>query len=1278
MKKIYAVFVFIVLLMSATLKAQIAVTGSTGANGVYTSLTNAGGAFAALNATASQAGNTITIQISASVTTESGTNILNGKGWSSMTMFTSTAGITLSGSAAAGLLVFNDADNVTINGTLVGGASLTIENTNTGGSALSLTNSSEFNTFKNCTFKGSATSTTNGVISFGSSTAGNGNSNNRVDNCDITASGSNLPTNGVFSNGAVNFKNSSDTISNCRIYDYFLATGSSNGVLVFTNCDKWVIDGNRFYQTATRNTSSGSPIYSAINVTSSGDKFTITNNIIGGANSSGTGYTTHGTNATTPAYKAIILANTGPIVAALPSASVVKYNRIRGIDITSSKGLTTASSNVFVGIEIQNGTTTDAASVIGNIIGGISGTDSIKITIFSGTINVVPAVGIYNRSTRGNIIDSNTIGAISMIGGSAGRTTPFAAIKTDPTSNSSTNIRYNTIGNSDVASSISMDNTFSGTVASLTGISTGANGSAGIYVIEGNTIQNLRHAANLTGTGATSAIIGIGNITLSGDFCTVRFNRINNLSMTGSSGPYEIEGIRHIGQTGGGAATGIIAYNQIYSLEMSSTNNVNSQVSGVVTASGNQAHIYNNMISLGTNAAGRVYCLNTPGVGNIKIYNNSFRVSGTTSLAAESAAFFRSANNFHDVKNNIFYNDRTAASATATSWAAKFTSALSTTFTYTGNNNLLYSSNTNLCAIAAANYTNLTDFQTALAASAGNSEGTGSKTAVVTFVSTGDLHTFDTDVLNAGINLSAATPAITNDIDLQFRNGSCTDIGADEIVFESLANRSTWTGTVDSRWCEACNWDRGIAPTTTQTAYIAAGLPNNPLLNTAAACGTALADTLLIKSGASVTITTGGALDLYGGFYNSGTFTHTGGDVTLKGTVNQQLNSSPAALSFYNLILNGSGNKTLLNNLAVTNQLSFTNGLLQMGSNNVTAQTISGGSSSSYAVTNGTGNFIVTDLGAGPATIAMGPTTTSYNPLIIASPPAATAFTFRVETGVNPASAIPFNAIDRTWYILPSPLPAAAVNITFQYADADANGGCNPTSVMEVGGYQSPVWNVVSSPTTSTPTGSASARQVSFPLNTWVSAYAIGNVGSILALNNAILLSARLNNNDVLLQWNVNSSSNVKRFDIQQDVNGQYNTIGTVNPAAGLLQYRFNTLLTGGGTQLYRIKMTDLNGRITYSNIARISLSGLSFALTAILPSPAADNAYLNIYSPGADLLSVQLFNNKGQLVLQRRIGVGAGTHIEQLPVSALSAGVYQVVIVNSKGEQVKGRLVKG
>ena len=249
MKKLVLIFA-VFMLISSISSGQITVSGSVGANGTYSSLTNAAGAFLAINGTA-QTGATIVITITANVTTETGTNGLNAGAWSSLTIKPSGAR-TISGSVAAPLILLNGADYVTIDGLNTSGNSLVISNLST--SATSATSTVRFiadatnNTITNCSILGSSTMAvaTNGGNIFISTGTTTGNDNITISNCKIGPAGVNLPSKGIYANGSTTsaaIANSNITITNCEIFDFFLALNCA-GVYAGSGNTDWSITNN--------------------------------------------------------------------------------------------------------------------------------------------------------------------------------------------------------------------------------------------------------------------------------------------------------------------------------------------------------------------------------------------------------------------------------------------------------------------------------------------------------------------------------------------------------------------------------------------------------------------------------------------------------------------------------------------------------------------------------------------------------------------------------------------------------------------------------------------------------------------------------------------------------------------------------------------------------------------------------------------------------------------------------------------------------------------------
>ena len=444
-------FTLIAGLFVQTAIAQITVSGSNGADGNYTSLTNAGGVFAALNVT-SQAGQTITITVTADVTTELGTTALTGAAglWTSLTI-NPTGARTISGDVAIPLIDLNGAQRVTIDGLNTGGNSLTIENLSisdiSGTSTIRFINNASNNTVKNCTIKGSGMAQTKinfpdggAILFFSTTNTTSGNSNNLIDNNNITHAGVNRPRNAIYSFGKSGVTNDGNTISNNMFYDFFNPVTPSNGIFVSKYSSAWNITGNSFYETTTLSpTTAWEYCVMRIGVLNEsqgrGNNFTVSDNFIGGNAADHTGTFTINS-AQAHAFIGIYL-NVGETI-----ASTVQNNTITRINFT------TTSQEPFYGIRVVAGNV-NIGTVSGNTIGSATGNGSITLTT---STNFSYSRGIRYGGLGTANIQNNTIGGITIVGSeSAGHS--FYGIE----ANSGFNIiRNNTIGSTDAGTTNSI------------------------------------------------------------------------------------------------------------------------------------------------------------------------------------------------------------------------------------------------------------------------------------------------------------------------------------------------------------------------------------------------------------------------------------------------------------------------------------------------------------------------------------------------------------------------------------------------------------------------------------------------------------------------------------------------------------------------------------------------------------------------------------------------------------------------------------------------------
>lgn len=327
----------------------------------------------------------------------------------------------------SGVIKLNQAENVTIDGRYGGVGNtqeLTIENTNVGSYSSSLVFlAASNNVMRYSILKSSVTGTCCGAgtlsITDNNISGGSGSSNNLIEYCDITKSGSTLPSRAIYGKGASGRENSNNIIRGCNIYDFEefgIFLGNSSSGEGFNR--EWVIENNEIYQTTfqTAMTKSqagiciGYPYSSGSSGKDEEGHFVIRNNHVGGNGSGGIWqWSTNGSY-----YFFGIFVNDGTD-AHLPTE--IYNNKIDNIKITSGNTSSSSLKPIFSGIAAYN-CKVNIGSKGGNVIGSLTNNSSIE---FSKTGSGGYATGIFTSSPSdlSNVINNNVVAGISSIGGTA-------------------------------------------------------------------------------------------------------------------------------------------------------------------------------------------------------------------------------------------------------------------------------------------------------------------------------------------------------------------------------------------------------------------------------------------------------------------------------------------------------------------------------------------------------------------------------------------------------------------------------------------------------------------------------------------------------------------------------------------------------------------------------------------------------------------------------------------------------------------------------------------
>ncbi len=723
--------------------------------------------------------------------------------------------------------------NVIIDGRAggTGPSQLTIGNTATAGVAVRFINGASRNTIKFCTIQGVNTSTTGGVVLFSTSgavAASNvtGNNNNTIDSCDVK-DGATTPVNGITSIGTATtpLLNTGNVISNNNISNFFNAGSVTRGILVTTNTDlsntAWTISNNRLFQTASRTYTTGNAHIGIF--VNGGNDYSITGNVVGFANSSGTGtYSMTGTNAT---------GFSGIVVQPGDGQNSVQGNTVAGISLGTTTGtlqgisVATGSANIgtisgnTVGSGTGNGSLTATSTTSGAFIVGlnVSGTAAGTINVSNNTIgsltatgspatinpnmNVVQILGglvtftnnLLGSNSTANSIQTTTAGtsatAQQLIGMLCGTTSPL------------------TISNNTVAN---VTNAGTGTAHVLRGIQLQSPGvsstaSAGTGTISLNIVHDLTGSNANTAAGATNGIFVTTGTGGAPNGCLIEQNSVYSIKATnvGAVATVPIGIVLSGASSTVGVTGGVVSKNKVYDIRNASTGTTATTppiASGILVQTATTfAQVANNMISLGIGQATNTEFIglwsNFTSVATLRAYYNSVHIEGAAAAGAlPSYCFLRGSNAAAsaittpvDIKNNILDNTRTGGTGKHYAIGNVNTTPVTGWSNTASNNNVLNSAVAGTVGIWGLT----TDETFTNWKSASGADGASLSGVAVTNVDApnGDLH------VNFGVTPTAiesggtAIAGLTVDYDMQTRpgpagsvNGGATapDIGADE------------------------------------------------------------------------------------------------------------------------------------------------------------------------------------------------------------------------------------------------------------------------------------------------------------------------------------------------------------------------------------------------------------------------------------------------------------------------------------------------------------------
>lgn len=173
-------------------------------------------------------------------------------------------------------------------------------------------------------------------------------------------------------------------------------------------------------------------------------------------------------------------------------------------------------------------------------------------------------------------------------------------------------------------------------------------------------------------------------------------------------------------------------------------------------------------------------------------------------------------------------------------------------------------------------------------------------------------------------------------------------------------------------------------------------------------------------------------------------------------------------------------------------------------------------------------------------------------------------------------------------------------------------------------------------------------------------------------------ISTKASNCEVILSFEVLNQKNTKQFDIQYSKDAaDWSTIGVVSAkasSASAYTYSFTHTQPAIGVNLYRIRVVDNDGKLSYSQVVTSTSVCAGKGQVTVYPNPAHEMLNVSLPATYQDA-QVQLFNATGQMVISdvRKTGL-----IRTLNTQNLTPGMYLLKVVYNNNVVMTQKVVKG
>jgi hypothetical protein len=435
---------------------------------------------------------------------------------------------------------------------------------------------------------------------------------------------------------------------------------------------------------------------------------------------------------------------------------------------------------------------------------------------------------------------------------------------------------------------------------------------------------------------------------------------------------------------------------------------------------------------------------------------------------------------------------------------------------------------------------------------------------------------------------------------------------------------------------------------------------------------------MIVMPGATVTVSNGANLDIYGNLDNNGTLNWITGHVNLKGAAPQYVDG----FSSQNLFVNNMAGVHLKGDVLV-NSLLVLDGNIYLDSSdlimNPGANAIGQGFNK-YVHTNGTGAMKM-DVSSGPVLFPVG--NSAYNPLTLTNNGIPDKFDVRVVDAVyadgygNNTATVGFPVTGRTWMIEEAVAGGSNVTIRAQWNVGEELNFFDREHAF-IRHWDGSTWSYNDS-ITAPPAQGSGPYYIEEGGFTSFSPFTVGAWNLYPLSVEMVDFTAELSGtNNALLNWHVTQSSDAQVFEVERSTDGEnYTKVGELQAVKDKTAYSTLDRDLAIGRNYYRLKITDMSGKTGYSKVAVVITKGGGVEVVTLAPNPVNGTGVAMISTDDAVSAEVSIMDAVGHVLYRGNHELTTGLNKVSLDMSQLAPGNYTLHVKTNTGNATPVKFTK-